>query len=183
MDLETSVGDRRILHHVECDQNAAEAPSVKLCVNFYWAHHCAAFFLTHLAIHFFNQKCVQYQALRHYAIITSPRGLQLDFWLVVMCAMDMVPLLLGLVTSWFDGVFRSSGDHGDGLCSKVLLNVAYIMQDWSPAYQFNQLVLGLVNGSFVDHTYVIMFMTVAITESHRLLVKQLYCKQVNLAIL
>ena len=186
MDHLLSLGDRRILQHVDCARAAQQTPSVRLCGNFYWSHHLLVFLGVHLVISVFNKHYFhQYRALRHYAavwaaIMTSPRGVQLDFWLVVMCAMDLVPLAFGLVHSWWLGLFRNGSQSEEGMWSKVLLNVAYTMQDFSPAYQFNQLVLGLVDGSFVDHTYVIMFLTVFITESHRFLVKQLYCKTLTL---
>ena len=175
------LGDARILSHVANEHNPEPTVSMRLCGNFYWAQHAAVFALAHCALYHLNRaRFVDFFALRHYAlvwaaIVTSPRGHQLDLWLLVMCCMDVLPLCFSLGQSWRLGLFS-----GEGRRSKVLLNMAYIMQDWSPAYQFNQLILEIVEGRFIDHVYVIMACTVLLTEGHKQVVKNMYCKTVYL---
>ena len=49
------------------------------------------------------------------------------------------------------------------------------MSRFSPAYQFNYLVLSLVGGSVVDHAYTVLVVTVFLTQGHRIVLRNLYC--------
>lgn len=153
-------------------------PVSRICSNSYGQYHLAVFLASHLLVHLLS-RASEYRLLRHYAVVwlaimTSPKGAQLDCWLVLMCFLDVFPLFYSLFDSWRLGLFDKS-EQGS-----LMMNVAHIMGKWSPAYQFNHFVLTRVDGSFVDHLFVILVMTTLVTEGNGWIVRNFYCKSVQL---
>lgn len=94
-------------------------------------------------------------------------------------------MIYALANTWYLGLLKSpteteDGDSGQVMSMDAVLNIVSILREWSPAYQFNELVLTVANGSFVDHTYCLMVFTVLVTQSHKFVVEHFYKVEMKL---
>ena len=134
--------------------------------------------------------CFRHYLLLWLSIITSPRGTQMDTWLSIMCIMDFMPMIYALVNTWYLGLLKTPQQQqqqqqatiitGEILSLDAVLNIVSILRNWSPAYQFNELVLNFSSGNFVNHTYCLMVFTVLVTQSHKLVMDNFYRVEVKL---
>ena len=108
------------------------------------------------------------------SIITSPKGHQLDIWLVIILIMDCVPILMSLYhTAQY--VVRSQTDPWQYDPHSVFWSLTSSMRSWSPAYQLNSLIMHYVEGCLIKHVYILFMFTLTVTQLHRWIVSNLYC--------
>ena len=119
----------------------------------------------------------QSSVLQHYlivwlSILTSPRGLQLDFWLIVLLLMDCTPILISVYQT-VHYLVNNRLLYYDPY--SVLWGLTEVMRSWSPAYQLNNWIMNYVDGCLIKHVYFLFLVTVIITQTHRTIVHNVYC--------
>ena len=115
---------------------------------------------------------MQHYVLVWLSILTSPRGLQLDFWLFVLVIMDLMPIVISIyqtVTYLVNNRLLYYDPYS------VLWGLTTVMRSWSPAYQLNNWLMNYVDGCLIKHVYILFLVTISITQVHRTIVHSVYC--------
>jgi len=129
--------------------------------------------------HFFSPKILQHYCLIWLSIITSPKGKQLDFWLFLAVFMDCAPVVISIYNTinyalWLRNMGQQISDP-----DMVVWRLTSTMRQWSPAYQLNNWIMNFCDGCVIKHCYILFFVTLAITQTHKLIVSNLYCVKLH----
>jgi len=130
---------------------------------------------SHFSARFLSPAILQHYCLIWLSIITSPRGLQLDFWLVLAVFMDCAPVVISIYYTldyamWIRNTGQQISDP-----DMVVWRLTSVMRSWSPAYQLNNWIMNYCDGCVIKHVYILFFVTLSITQTHKLIVTNLYC--------
>ena len=115
---------------------------------------------------------MQHYVLVWLSILTSPRGLQLDFWLFVLVVMDCAPIVISIYQTVVY-IVNNRLLYYDPY--SVLWGLTTVMRSWSPAYQLNNWLMNYVDGCLIKHVYILFLATLFITQVHRAIVHSVYC--------
>ncbi len=132
-----------------------------------------------------------YIVLQHYilvwlSVLSSPKGNQLDCWLLILGVMDLGPILVSIYKmarfsfAFGRNPFREATAEYYMYNRVVSYQLTQTMRKWSPAYQLNEMIMVFVEGSLMKHAYILFMFTMSITQTHRFLVSNLYCKQLHM---
>ncbi len=159
---------------------AGKSPGGLICSNWCAPQHLLLNLVAHLAL-LVRYRCYcqedppgSYQMLQHYfcvwiAIVSSPRGLQMDCWCSVLLLMDLMPLAYALV----DTLSKTRLTSPEGRAHLVR-----ILSRWSPAFQLSNVTYSLANGHFANHVHAIMVVFVLVTKSNKWVLRNVYCEDV-----
>lgn len=120
---------------------------------------------------------IQHYALIWCSLITSPKGWQLDFWLCTLVFMDCLPIIISILYTILYAVSNQSSSSS--FEEFELWNATGFMRKWSPAYQLNYWIMHYFEGCLVKHIYLLILFTLGITQSHKIIVTNLYCTRLN----
>jgi len=130
---------------------------------------------SYFSARFLSPAILQHYCLIWLSIITSPRGLQLDFWLVLAVFMDCAPVVISIYyTLQYAMWIRNTGQQISDP-DMVVWRLTQVMRSWSPAYQLNNWIMHYCDGCVIKHVYILFFITLGITQTHKLIVSNLYC--------
>merc|ERR1712072_1120182 len=108
------------------------------------------------------------------SIVTSPKGYQLDIWLLILLIMDCVPMVMSLYHT-IQYIAQSHSDSWRYDPHSVFWSLTSAMRSWSPAYQLNTIIMQYVDGCLIKHMYILVMFTLTVTQLHRWIVSNLYC--------
>ena len=151
-------------------------------------------------LHSFISCNTKYLSTTFLSTVTSPKGYQLDIWLLILLIMDCVPMFMSLYhtvqyiaqshsDSWrYDpnSVFWSLTSAMRLVYINILLakyknipryyiKFCFTFRSWSPAYQLNTIIMQYVDGCLIKHMYILVMFTLTVTQLHRWIVSNLYC--------
>jgi len=107
------------------------------------------------------------------SIITSPKGWQLDIWLCILVFMDCAPIFISIFNTIQYCIHHRYNNIDDP--NLAVLRMTAFMRRWSPAYQLNNWIMHYVEGCLLKHIYILFFVTMGVTQLHRLFVSNVYC--------
>jgi len=92
--------------------------------------------------------------------------------------MDVTPIVMSLYQTvmYFSSLQfldDQQEDHHDP--SLVIWRLTRSMRSWSPAYQLNNWIMEVVDGSLSKHVYILIMFTLVITQIHKFIVANVYC--------
>lgn len=151
----------------------------------------------------FTKAILQHYVIVWASILTSPKGAQLDSWLMVMVFMDLSPIVWCILCSFHDSVAqrfqRSTTENSHRDESELNTNsnestqlnslrivpstfmqtaelLSLTMKKWSPAYQLNEMIMKHVDGCIFSHASWLYILTFGVTQIHTALVLTLHCR-------
>ena len=107
------------------------------------------------------------------AILTSPpHGPDLDMWLFLICALDLVPFAISVIRVALAAAIAPTSTSSSEL---MVLEVASTMGAWSPAFQLNTLLLCWLDGDIFAHAQLVFAAAACVGEARVAAVRWIYC--------
>ncbi len=143
--------------------------------------HAVAFVLSHVALFVMARRkpseaaglsVVGHYLLAWLAVLTSPRGTQLDVWLLAVVLMDVGPVC---VAAW-RGVRLGLLGRDEHAADAAISHMIDLLDVWSPGVQMSRYLLDLVDFQPENYLFTVAACATFLVEGHEIIFDTVYCR-------